>query len=738
MRLKKGFTLIELLAVIVILAIIALIAMPAILKLIEEARKSAFKNTAYGIVRAAEIECSKSKLYNGVSERKVIFKDYEMGTEKINFSGKGPKSGKVYIADNCQVSIAIHNGKWCAKKDAEKKEVIVSEIAESICDIETELGLNQDMLKCLINNECDGIILPDDYIGTEGQWLPISSRQDLENITSDGPANNMIFGAGTAYEKIWNDSGYAGLNGRFEQKYIVVKDFNIGADDFVSIGQKNRPFCGIFDGNYNAIDGLTSTVGGLFGDIFPTDGAFSECIVRNVNLTNVDINTTGAAGGISRQINSTIVKNVSVEGKITAENNVGGLIGQAYTAVINSSNFEGSIEGDKYVGGLIGFFGRWKNMAGELLENSYAKVDVKGNQNVGGLIGEAHIDEIRNVYTEGSVVGGNSAVGGLIGHYSGGYSMENVYTKTHVEGDENVGGLVGELYIDVIKNAYTEGNVVGGNNVGGLIGYAVTQTMENLHTTGSVNGVNYVGGLFGQVYFETIRNSYSTGNITSGVSGKYTGGFAGFMGGEFINDCYTKGAVAGEDSVGGFANGYANATRIYSTGNVTGRDNVGSLLGKVHYISEIDNSYATGNVSGRNNVGGFIGLGGEANITNSYVINDVIGTGSYVGGFIGKLDSDQLHYVYAVNNTLSGISNVGGLIGGLANNIPEADVDASTYSYWDTTVSNVSTNTAVSSSTEIAGRITNQMKQQSNYTNWDFTNTWIISDGHYPKLRWQN
>ena len=51
---KKGFTLIELLAVIVILAIIALIATPIILNMINDAKKSAAKDSAYAYQDAAE------------------------------------------------------------------------------------------------------------------------------------------------------------------------------------------------------------------------------------------------------------------------------------------------------------------------------------------------------------------------------------------------------------------------------------------------------------------------------------------------------------------------------------------------------------------------------------------------------------------------------------------------------------------------------------------------------------
>ena len=51
---KKGFTLVELLAVIVILAIIALIATPIILNVINDAKKEAAKDSAYGYIEAIE------------------------------------------------------------------------------------------------------------------------------------------------------------------------------------------------------------------------------------------------------------------------------------------------------------------------------------------------------------------------------------------------------------------------------------------------------------------------------------------------------------------------------------------------------------------------------------------------------------------------------------------------------------------------------------------------------------
>ena len=55
MKNKKGFTLIELLAVIIILVIIALITIPIIMNIIERANKSAFKDSAYGVIKAGEL-----------------------------------------------------------------------------------------------------------------------------------------------------------------------------------------------------------------------------------------------------------------------------------------------------------------------------------------------------------------------------------------------------------------------------------------------------------------------------------------------------------------------------------------------------------------------------------------------------------------------------------------------------------------------------------------------------------
>ena len=95
---KKGFTLIELLAVIVILAIIALIAVPVIMNIIANARKSAFEDTAYGLISSGEMYYAQTLLNDGMTEEiEFVIENGEFKDNKLDVKGALPKSGKVKV-----------------------------------------------------------------------------------------------------------------------------------------------------------------------------------------------------------------------------------------------------------------------------------------------------------------------------------------------------------------------------------------------------------------------------------------------------------------------------------------------------------------------------------------------------------------------------------------------------------------------------------------------------------------
>ncbi|MBE6144142.1 MAG: prepilin-type N-terminal cleavage/methylation domain-containing protein [Firmicutes bacterium] len=122
---RKGFTLIELLAVIVILAIIALIAVPVIMNIITSARKSAFEDTAYGLISAGEMYYASSLLENGMtSDVEFTVEDGEfVGENKLEVTGALPTSGKVKVTRDGKTAIAISNGTYCVTKGYDESKI---------------------------------------------------------------------------------------------------------------------------------------------------------------------------------------------------------------------------------------------------------------------------------------------------------------------------------------------------------------------------------------------------------------------------------------------------------------------------------------------------------------------------------------------------------------------------------------------------------------------------------------
>ena len=94
-RKNKGFTLVELLAVIVILALIALIATPIILNVINDAKKQAAKDSAYGYMDAVEKYIVSSELEDESIQDGTY--SVEELNKKISVKGSTPDNGTIKI-----------------------------------------------------------------------------------------------------------------------------------------------------------------------------------------------------------------------------------------------------------------------------------------------------------------------------------------------------------------------------------------------------------------------------------------------------------------------------------------------------------------------------------------------------------------------------------------------------------------------------------------------------------------
>ena len=251
-----------------------------------------------------------------------------------------------------------------------------------------------------------------------------------------------------------------------------------------------------------------------------------------------------------------------------------------------------------------------------------------------------------------------------------------------------------------VKNLGLEDVMVsGGNVVGGLVGCNASATVSACDVTGAVSGGGGVGGLVG----------LNTGTLS---------------------DCWTSCKVSGRENVGGLVgcnNSYGKISRCYVSGTVSGDWYAGGLIGKNDWDGTVNSCYVKGSVSGDRYVGGLVGYNGGGTINNCYVSGSVTGS-NYIGGLVGYLEWGRVTNTYSTSSIDGRESNKGGLVGYIC----KGDFSIVTNSYWDTETSGMSTS-AVG-----IGRTTADMKQRSNFVDWDFENVWGIDNGKsYPHLLWQ-
>lgn len=184
----------------------------------------------------------------------------------------------------------------------------------------------------------------------------------------------------------------------------------------------------------------------------------------------------------------------------------------------------------------------------------------------------------------------------------------------------------------------------------------------------------------------------------------------------FVN--ISKKGITGRSSVGGICgnSSYGNIENCMVTGDISGADNVGGIVGDNSNYSSISQCASSGNIMANSgSVGGILGYQyNSCSIENCYSIANVKGKGSYnsrvcgIGGyaancyFAGTISGADIDYVYPVGSN--------------------------TNSYYDYEKTKISGKTGALT--------TKQMKQQASFQGWDFDKIWTIQEGvDYPKLR---
>ncbi len=273
--------------------------------------------------------------------------------------------------------------------------------------------------------------------------------------------------------------------------YKLVGDIQIEETVWKSIGNTTHPFNGWIEGDFYTItftQDVTLTNDGGSGDGYGLFGNFKEPSVNNLTL---------------------IVRNMTADN--TVNGGVGPLIGAAetYGAVENSS-----------------------------VEGYDASNTVKGNYNVGGMIGKFDRGFMRHDSSTVNVVAVEDNAGGLVGNFRG-TAFYNNYAAGSVTAKNNAGGLAGQLKeYDNLYFCYATGSVTATqNNAGGLIGlFAGTgnsqyKFYDNVALNKGVKGVSNVGKVIGG--FDTAKEPASVSGIYAWEN--MTGNFDSLFGNEDVS-----------------------------------------------------------------------------------------------------------------------------------------------------------------------------------------------------------
>ncbi len=247
-----------------------------------------------------------------------------------------------------------------------------------------------------------------------------------------------------------------------------------------------------------------------------------------------------------------------------------------------------------------------------------------------GLIAAADTATIRNLKIRSCTVSNASAntVGGLISYATDRTQIISSSTDCAVTGASQAGGLVAKIDASsTIDNSFATGAVTCANYCGGLFGYAELATIQNSYATGAVSAKYNAGGLGGDISGSTLFRTYATGNVTE------------------INDLSTTVQLMAGLLGGAGRNGstVSSVSQSFATGNVSAPNGnyVAGLIGRssgenASNLMTLQNTFASGNVTGKWQVGSLLGEATAMNVINSYGSGTISHSGGAAGGLLGQ------------------------------------------------------------------------------------------------------
>jgi hypothetical protein len=369
-------------------------------------------------------------------------------------------------------------------------------------------------------------------------------------------------------------------------------------------GGKGWEPIGTFDPYLNQYDNDAKAFTGIF------DGRGYEA--RDLFVNRSDQDYVGLFGGVGQ---GGVIQNLGVvNAEVTGSGAVGNLVGYNAGGTVSNSYATGSVTGSGSVGGLVGH-----NHDGTVVD-SYSVGTIAGYDTVGGLVGANEWGTISRSYSSGGVTGQGS-VGGLVGRNWGTVSNSHYnYDKGLINGEKliTMGALFNEgfeqwisndRFLDVNGRLAQEDGYYLINDVTdfkevlafGQDGSLKFRLKDDLDL--SIEPNLYIPYLAG----EFDGNDHKILNLSLNLDFVSQVGLFGCLasGGEVTRVGVENLDIAGKsDYIGGLVGwNDGTVTDSYCVGSVTGRRQVGGLVGHNH-VGTVRDSYFSGSVAGEDGVGG--------------------------------------------------------------------------------------------------------------------------------------
>ena len=298
-----------------------------------------------------------------------------------------------------------------------------------------------------------------------------------------GTVPGLIFavGAEEAEEpiKIYTKEDLDNVKNNMSGSYVLMNDIVFDDSDYVKggdfynsgmgwfpIGTLSTPFKGKFDGNNHAI--------------------------KNLYINNPE----GSYQGLFGLADNVEIKNLRMEDvNITGKNCVGAICGEMrYKSNIINCISKGSIKGNDTVGGLLGQ--HYIGQGGTGISNSINYSNVEANYSVGGICGKFQSSsdtniEINSCKNSGNVTANKSGAAGITAVSSAGNWSANYifccYNTGNITAPDKCSGIVCETRGTTIKHCYTIGKITADTNYSAIVSdgtyttfcYYLDESIEN-------------------------------------------------------------------------------------------------------------------------------------------------------------------------------------------------------------------------------------------------------------------